>query len=650
MSDGAGIQNMGCRQASTLRRLAKDERANTLAMMAAFLIPLSALTGSAVDTGRLYLTKIRLQQACDAGALAGRKFMIDSNSNTLDANAVTQAKVFFAQNFPSGLMGTAAYNATSNPYPFVPTKTADNQVAGTATVQVPMTVMKMFGMAPRTITVTCEARYDVADTDIVFVLDTTGSMACKPERTDDDCSNFISGRTSSYTRPNSPGSTPGYAGTTGYAVAEEMNGSTNISRIQAVRTAVINFYTTVADNVDSSTHIRYGFVTYSSMVNAGKAITDASPSYMIGGSGSGSTNWTYQSRRLLGDYDVSASAWNDISRTYPQCSGTTRSMAAGSYDGNSRATRTEYRWVTSTNPNKCQTRTVTVGPQWQYQPVSYDVSGYVAGGSVTDPSQVNGSTSRWWGCIEERLTTAGTTSFNNDSLPPDLDPSLIPNSDDTRWRPYWPDVEYVRPTWNSYPTSNGDSNSYESYDDPDRMLLGKNGCAKPIQRLKTMDTSDDIRAYVNASDFKALGGTYHDVGMIWGVRLLAPNGIFGTDTAAWPGRPAPKRVIVFLTDGDMSPSNDAYSLYGVEQLDRRVTGGDTSNRTTYHNARFLAECTKAKSLGINVWTIAIAPAANSQLQSCASSASQALFTTSGDTLNQQFQRIAQQVALLRVSR
>ena len=47
-------------------------------MMAIALIPVAALTGSAVDMARLYVVKARLQQACDAGLIAGRKFMNDT--------------------------------------------------------------------------------------------------------------------------------------------------------------------------------------------------------------------------------------------------------------------------------------------------------------------------------------------------------------------------------------------------------------------------------------------------------------------------------------------------------------------------------------------------------------------------------------------
>ena len=68
--------------AGFLSRLGRNQAANTLAIMAFALIPLIAVAGSAMDMARLYYVKSRLQQACDAGALAGRKFM---TGQTLDS-------------------------------------------------------------------------------------------------------------------------------------------------------------------------------------------------------------------------------------------------------------------------------------------------------------------------------------------------------------------------------------------------------------------------------------------------------------------------------------------------------------------------------------------------------------------------------------
>ncbi len=51
-----------------LARLARDVRGNTLAIVGAALVPLSAMIGSGVDMSRAYMAKTRLQSACDAAA------------------------------------------------------------------------------------------------------------------------------------------------------------------------------------------------------------------------------------------------------------------------------------------------------------------------------------------------------------------------------------------------------------------------------------------------------------------------------------------------------------------------------------------------------------------------------------------------------
>jgi Flp pilus assembly protein TadG len=397
-----------------LGRLRRERRGNTLAMMAIALIPISALAGSAVDMARLYVVKVRLQQACDAGVLAGRKFMTDTNSSTLDATAVERATTFFNNNLPTDWMRTSSRS-------FTPSKTADSQVAGVASVVVPMTVMKMFQTPDVTLNVTCEARYDVADTDVIFVLDTTGSMACPPEMSNDDCNGYVNGKSNAYTRPSSdPDAVTGYLGSTGYAVTESTG--TGGSRIAALRQAVKDFYSTMAANVDSSTHVRYGFVTYTSTVNAGKAIYSVSPQYLVG-SNSGE-RWKYQSRFVSDDADVSTGSWTDNNRSYSQCTtlvnaGSVRNPAATTSNpyvystSTKQATITTYRWNGSSG--KCQTRVRTVQPEWTYRQIEHDVSSYILGNAVPDPSKIDGSTSKWDGCVEERKTEAGVTSFTSAS-------------------------------------------------------------------------------------------------------------------------------------------------------------------------------------------------------------------------------------------
>ena len=58
-----------------MSRLLKNEEGNVLVLFAVAVIPFFGLVGGGVDMSRIYLTQTRLQGACDAGALIGRKTM-----------------------------------------------------------------------------------------------------------------------------------------------------------------------------------------------------------------------------------------------------------------------------------------------------------------------------------------------------------------------------------------------------------------------------------------------------------------------------------------------------------------------------------------------------------------------------------------------
>ena len=182
-------------------------------------------------------------------------------------------------------------------------------------------------------------------------------------------------------------------------------------------------------------------------------------------------------------------------------------------------------------------------------------------------------------------------------------------------------------------------------------------CGKPVSRLQVM-TRTQVSNYVNAADFTPMGGTYHDTGMIWGLRMISPTGLFAADTAAWPGRQPPNRVIVYMTDGVMAPAYYLYGMYGVELYDQRISGtlpsstemSTPTNLTAFHNARFLAECAAAKARNINIFTVTIATTANANMTACATTPSQALLTSTGSGINAAFVAIAQQVAMLRLSK
>lgn len=655
-----------------LRRLARDTGGNTLAMMAAFTIPLAALAGSAVDISRAYLVKVRLQQACDAGVLAGRKLMTVTSGTTLDATAPAdpanptsttpvykQAKAFFDNNFPSGWMQTTSVS-------FTPSRSSDGQVSATATATVPMSIMKMFGFSQSVQTASCTARLDVGDSDIMFVLDTTGSMACTGSSS---CSNS----TSSYTRAD---------GTTGYKVAESTSGGTNTSKIEGLRQAVLTFYDTLVANADPSVQVRYGFVPYASSVNVGYLlpadnIVDSydyqSRALYSGGSPSvSSTTWP---ARAVSDYAVTTttpSAVNTTGITSAACTALAGRTPATGYNSSGQATIKKVGTWTSGSGGTCPVYTLTVKPRWVYSNVTYDTSAFKTGSAtVVDPSKVTGVYStKWQGCIEERTTTTAS-SFSISSLPGDLDPDLAATSAATRWRPQWPDVTYLRAGSansddNGSSGSNGDTTStsaganYTNLDSNANYSGGWITCPKAAKRLSVMtrDAVVDYLYYTGTghsaanNDFVPLGGTYHDIGMIWGTRLLSPTGIFAADTAARAGYNDPSRYIVFMSDGAMSAYNDDYATYGIEKMEGTITGSASSSNTTlttYHNTRFRAICDAAKARKITIFVVAFATGLTSDMSYCATSSTTAISAPTTASLQTAFQQIALQVAKLRLS-
>jgi Flp pilus assembly protein TadG len=600
-----------------LSRLAADTRGNTLALMATAMIPAAAFAGSAIDAARMYVVKVRLQQACDAGVLAGRKFMTSSTATTLDTKATTQARAFFNNNFKEGWMQTAQVS-------FTPTKTADQQVAGAASARVPMAVMKMFNAPDITLNVVCEARFDVADADVMFVLDTTGSMACAANQS--SCSNG----TVEYTREDGGG--------TDFATVEGGN-----AKIKGLRQAVLNFYDTMVANADPTTHIRYGFVAYASSTNVGRILP----------TGTLHTGpYGYASRKLDGDandgdaYGVTLSGYNSgtcatANRRYPGDDATVRE---GWYTNSTAYRISGAAW----SSNACRATRQNLKPRWRYTTVNLDTTAYVAGNDVVDPTKLTGALVRKWrGCIEERETEA-LSSFDINDLPPDLDPDLVPNSIETRWKPAFADVIYQRDTGRNdeVTTANRTNNGDET-----RLRNGNAPCGKRAQRLGPM-TRSEVETYLSPSgDFRPHGGTYHDVGMIWGTRLISPTGLFKDDTAAWPGRNAPNRHIIFMTDGDMAPTLTSYGLYSIEQSERRVTGNNTGTQLARHNARFVAECRAARARNIEVWVIAFGTSLNQQLRDCATQDNaHVFFAADDDALDEAFTKIAKQIAMLRVSK
>lgn len=657
-----------------------------LPVAAVSMLLLAALIGSGVDLSRAYRAKNRLQSACDAAVLAGRR--AETNQG-FDATARTQAVNFFQANFDDDRQDTEATT-------FAPYSDDDGEtVKARASTTSDNMIMKMFGFPEVDLVVDCQASMGVGNSDVIMVLDTTGSMEY------------------------------------------DMAGTTkNDYRINALRTAMKNFYATLQTaTAGTNARVRYGFVPYSSAVNVGKILLDTNPDYLA-------DNWTYQTRDpayrevitqvfdrwgnevvtvgTVSSASVGNPSWvnlssattnsNDCNAALPSNTSWTNvgkaTVSAGvpaqingkqvtTYSSAQRQTRTAYRCYKSGNGNKSyvqQSRqeeqivtSTTIGTRdpiyrnvstwvfdhWDYLERSRDTSRFKLFENVSSligegSGQPVNLTSRWTGCVQEPETVpASSFSFSSiTGLTPDgaqdLDIDHIPGgADSTRWGPMWPEMTYQRKRIsgsNSYlttaPTTVGDP------------MTGTNStwwpCPSPAKLLGEMSQSA-FNAYANS--LTTSGGTYLDIGIAWGGRFLSPDGIFGDLVNEPPDNGAKvSKHIIFMTDGDMAPNLNTLTSYGMEYFDRKTTPNGVnygnnlvtsslhanSDDTARHSSRFRAVCKAVRAKGIRIWTISFKSGAPSaDLAACASDAS-SFNAGNAAQLNAAFQEIAKQVGELRI--
>jgi Flp pilus assembly protein TadG len=213
-------RRLGCRLRQGAGRLIRDQRGNALMLTAAAIVPVIGIVGSAVDIGRAYMTQLRLQQACDAGVLAGRRAMAAGVYGDL---AQAEADKMFAFNFPAGLYGSSHSNFASE-------ASGSADVVGSATASLPTAIMYIFGNDQFDLSVNCTAKLEISNVDVMLVLDVTGSMRG--------------------------------------------------SRIAALQTAAKDFFATLASADMGDGRLRVGVVPYSSTVNVGKILRDANPAWL----------------------------------------------------------------------------------------------------------------------------------------------------------------------------------------------------------------------------------------------------------------------------------------------------------------------------------------------------------------------------------
>ena len=641
-----------------LHRLHLNSTGSILPLAAIALPVILAMVGSGLDMSRVYKARNRLQTACDAGTLAGRRAVTNDGYGD-DQKAV--ASSYFNTNFVEGDVGATGTTFTTS------STDEGNFVSGTARTSVKMAVMGVVGFDAFDISVSCQATLGVGNSDVTMVLDTTGSMG-----------STLSG--------------------------------TSQTRIQALRAAMKNFYDTLAlEATGSNARIRYSFVPYSSSVNVGRLIHDRNPDFLA-------DQWPIQSRepvfRTINE-QVFAGWSNPVytsSENYSaEVSGPTSQYSADNYSSQSScnaARPADTAWAnnggssesssTTSNATQQVVTTTTTQPQistrytcqrlsgngrpwrifayfvtrnyltyqyatsdailetrtrqefsnWAYKQVTFNTADYKKFLPATVNNGTNGApvSYTWNGCIEERDTVAtGSVSYSSllgmsPSDAEDLNIDKLPQAGDpaTKWGPMWPELAYYRLN-----SSNGLTNLSET------TRGGKAGSYCP-QRAQLLQEMEQSSFYSYADSLIAAGSTYHDLGMIWGLRLNSPEGPWQELVNAAPSNGAKvARHIIFMTDGMMEPNYAIQSTYGVEWHDRRITDDGYSNQAARHTARFRALCDVAKAKGFRVWVIAFASTLTSDLSYCSSSNSSFL-ATNATQLNTAFQDIAKSVGELRV--
>ncbi|MDP5104317.1 MAG: hypothetical protein NWP98_10365 [Erythrobacter sp.] len=560
------------------------------------------------------------------------------------------------------------------------TDNGEGQVRGTASGTLPTTLMGAFGYDEFNLSVTCTADINISNTDIMFVLDVTGSMNC-------------------------PDTSPG-CGNNG-------NVESNTALIKGLRAAVMNFYDTVEDATSNSAQVRYGIVPYAPNVNVGFSIPQQ---YMA-------TTHTIQSRVArfreeftfipgngieVGDEIVisqqnewvprNTANFNSSSTSHYRyrTSGTSARNAGIDYCFNSvpgTYTVNGQKWVisgmnfqdnvwsggNSNNRSGCfgfirKTRIATeadvieeqnirtvVNDGYTYCPVTTGVANQCgtnnpadspAGWETVDltdlyddnrimmPTATNGAMENltWNGCIEEAETVNAANWTPIPAGANDLNINLVPTTEAQRWKPMLRDAVFRR-------TDSGGNRQLSNRTTTSNLANPTSDCPVPARRLGEI-TRTDLQTYVDG--LRARGSTYHDIGMIWGARFITPRGIFRADNEAAPNGDAIGRHIVFMTDGLLQPNIDQYGTYGMEWWDRRVTANGSTDVAARHNARFLAACRAARQENITVWVVSFGLPLTAELNECASPG-RAYEAADNAALTAAFREIAQKIAALRLT-
>ena len=586
-------------------------------MGAAAIIPIVAMMGSGLDMSRAYLVQTRMQQACDAATLAARKKL--SGGETAGGNVPVAvrnvANDFFDANFQNGDYGTQdlTFNLRAG---------TATRMDGTATVTLPTVLMQIVGYDNFNLTVNCSAELNLPNIDVMLVLDLSSSMF------------------------------------------------TN-DRIGSLKQAVLQFYDAVHAVKPANSRVRIGVVTYSSTVNVGRILHDADPAWLA-------STWTYQTREALAPEEFAnaqellpsnqsqlgqsgaSTRWTDSSSERNRCTGMGPAGGRVFNVGNDEWVIVGAQFLpnhfSSGNPRgACRATVRKTRFPYRYLSKELDTSNYKRFNSVSVNVGTRGAavSSTWNGCIEERGTVAQAMWATIPADAYDLDINTVPNSNPaTQWKPMWPAASFPRTARNTQTpdtwTTTTNNASYSSFA----------ACPTASRKLREYplnggSRNTDFQNYINS--LTPAGGTMHDIGMVWGARLLVPNGLFGSENSTAPNGDPIRRYIIFMSDGEMGADPQNYIGYGHPNMDGRFLGIKGTNQrwseaelATVHNRRLRALCERIKDQSITIFTIMFDLSQNEFTRGCATGTERAFEASGRDELIDTFREIAGTIAELRL--
>ncbi|GAA0728713.1 Tad domain-containing protein [Sphingomonas japonica] len=588
-------------------------------MMAAGLIPAIAGLGAAIDTGRMYVVKSQLQTGVDAAALAGaRAFAVTDGSSS---SRTAQVNAYFYGNFPDdpAYMGVTDLVLT----PTFEVRGGINLTTVRAEATLPMSFMRAFGFDDTVIKAVAKAELQPRPLEAMVVLDDTGSMKA----------NLSGGRT----------------------------------RMTALKEAASDFVNILHQGADSRRDLAIGFIGYDVTVNVGGLLPASAVAPVEGfNSFSQAAAWgitvpNYASGNFLAwkgcvmadqtVRDVNATrttsepgAW-DLVRSLPGEGSHPRVQpyfvppmyVPKATTGNADPTSNYYN-IANVEPDNNLYRLDrsafgTTGADYLvrtelYRQYLYDYYIGLNNGAATATDDVirriDGS----------YYTPSAANRAANDWV---VNWQRIPHYYDAT---HWLDPASARVNANGGITDNGNQNTTP-------MPSPNWQCPEPAMPVAY---GRQRSAYLNhiANDHGAIypaNGTIHHAGLLWGYRLLVRDDVF---TRSNPTNEAPRRAIVFMTDGvnEIGESQNGFldrtfTWYG-RWSDSRIAANQ-SNTETQMLRRFEKVCANIQREANPPEVYIIALVANSTAISNAFNAcapGRVYRTSSTDELRRAFQDVA----------